>query len=144
MVWNDIIYVALNVLRLQISDQPIAISVEAQLEHVPVRDDAGQDFLRPKAVRWQYFEVACDQPSARRIHFVEMRELGTQNSRLELVEPAIGSGCLTNILVAHAVITQHPQLACNRRVVANDGAAVAIAAEVFGRIEAEGADVAHR
>src|SRR5262249_24853612 len=39
---------------------------------------------------------------------------------------------------------QHPQLACDRRVVANYGAAVAIAAQVLGWIEAEGADVAHR
>src|SRR5262245_22323193 len=42
------------------------------------------------------------------------------------------------------MIPQHSQLACCRRVITHDGAAVAIAAEVLRRIEAEGADVAHR
>src|SRR5262249_20127809 len=138
MMWNYIVHVGLDITCLQMFDQPVAVAIEAQLEHVPVRDDAGRDFLRPKAIRWKDFEIACDQPGARRIHFVEMRELGTQNRRLELVEPAVGSGRLANILVAHTVITQHPQLACDRRVVAHDGAAVATAPEILGWIEAEG------
>src|ERR1700730_18600660 len=104
---------------------------------MPVGDGAGQYFLRPEAVGRESFEIPAHQLGTCRIHLVEMHELDSQDGCLQVVEPAVGTRQVANILVTHAVIAQHPQLACDCRVAAYDRTAVAVTTEVFGWVEAE-------
>ena len=75
---------------------------------------------------------------------VEVAQLDLEDRRLQRVEAVGAGGQLVVVAGALAVRAQQPHLGVELGVVGDQGAAVAPAAEVLGRVEAEAAGVAER
>ena len=121
--------VALRAMRTgkQMVDVPgVALGDRREPGRQALRDSAAAS-ARRRAVR-------CGQP----------RQPRAQDRRLQLVEPAVDAGLDVVVAVGLPAVAQPPDALGERRVVGDDGAAVAERAEVLRRIEAEGAADAAR
>src|ERR1035437_2781324 len=78
------------------------------------------------------------------IIFVEIWELGSQDGRLQFVQPAVHADHGTHIAVPPAILAKlsGPNREC--RIVRRHQAAIAKRPEILRRIEAEGCDIAPR
>ena len=81
--------------------------------------------------------VPCSRLAALRVPAVEVLEEEPERGRLELVEPRVRADVLEVALVARAVEPEHPHALGDVFVETGDEPAVADAAEVLRRIEAE-------
>ena len=88
--------------------------------------------------------IGCRDGAAAGVLPVEVRQLGPQDCRLNLVQAAVHADLVADVVLLPAVLAQRGDADGERRVGNGDGPAIAKRAEVFGRIEAEGGGVAER
>ena len=79
---------------------------------------------------------------AARIVGIEMRQLRSQDRRLQRIEARIHAGDVADIALAPAIFAQLRDALGERCVVGHHHAAIADGAQILGRIKAEGGDVA--
>src|SRR5947208_11485096 len=86
--------------------------------------------------------VTTGHLAARCYLLVQMAKPHRQNRRVKLIEPAVLARDIAVVMLKPAILADGPALFRERRVISDHGAAVSERAQILGRIETEGRDIA--